>query len=405
MKNKMVIVGAVVVIALIAVVIMLLSGDGGDAGKRQAQMGSDKDPTVTMEGGDIPIVRDDPQEALDRYKRWAQYPPTTRPLHAGMVDLLEPYNADNPALGVIASPAKGCEPVGLGAKCAEPAKLSPARCKLTPEASISVGKADFRVFLYCFNSSDPKNPRLPIKNIKSKVYIKLDRKLTPSLPPIAAGDDGSNGDAKAGDLLYTFLVRPTQKDWGNLYLETEFEVEGRPHVQRADWFSTPHTVATFGTNLRDSARGGHLFIDIPINVSKPGFYKIDANLQQKDGDKQFVASATWEGQLAAGAQNVPLRFWGKVIRDREINGPYIVRNIRGRRDNSPVTPDMLRRALESGQPLGEKKHTEPLYEYIRPAGNFETQSYEAREFTDKEWDSPQKQRRIKYLESVAKGER
>ncbi len=402
MNKKMVGLGIALVVVLGVVTLWLLSGEDTSSGKKMDDvMSSGKDPTITMEG-DIPMVKDDPQEVLEQYRRWAQYPPFSRPLHAGQRDLLEPYDGDRPAIGVIAEKAEGCEPVEGGAKCSKEAKLSSARCKLTPERTISIGKSDFRVYLYCFNSADPKLPRVPIKDIKAKTYVKLDRKLVGSLPPVAVGDDGNNGDAKAGDLLYTFLVRPGTKDWGPLYLEAEFTVEGRPHVQRVDWFSTPHVVARFGKGARDSLRGGHLVVTVPVQVLKEGYYKFDANLQQKEGDREFVASASFEGRLGAGSHSVEFTFWGKVIRDRNLGGPYVVRNIRGRRDNSPVTPDRLRAALESGQALGEVRHTEPLYEHIEPAADHETATYQASDFSDREWESPEKQRRVNYLQGLVK---
>ena len=405
MKKNLVVIGIVVVGALLLLTFFLLSGD--DSRTRKSRKGdsvvtSDRDPTISSDGGNMQLVRDDPQEALERYRRWAQYPPSSRPLHAGQYDLLNPYDAGRPAIGVISEKAEGCEKTETGMKCAKEPKFSSVRCKLTPESAISVGKPDFKVYLYCFNSTDPKQLKLPIKDIKAKVYLKLDRKLIGSPPPIGYGDDGNNGDVKKGDNLYTFLVRPSAKDWGPLYLETEFTVDGHPHVQRADWFSTPRVVGRFRTGTRDALRGGHLAVTVPVQILKEGYYKFDANLQQKEGDKEYVASASFEGRLQVGAQTVDLVFWGKIIKDRNLSGPYVVRNIRGRRDNSPVTPDMLKRSLESGQPLGEVHHTEPLYEYMAPGADHDTAMYQASDFSDKEWDSPEKQRRATFLQSLIK---
>ena len=403
MRKNLVMIGIVVVGALVVLTIFLLSGDESRSRKKgDTVITSDRDPTISSEGGNIPLVREDPQEALDRYRKWAQYPPFSRPLHAGQHDLLHPYDAERPAIGVISEKAEGCEQTQTGMKCAKEPKFSSVRCKLTPERSISVGKGDVKVYLHCFNSTDPKQLKLPIKDIKAKVYLKIDRKLIGSPPPIGFGDDGNNGDAKAGDNLYTFLVRPGSKDWGPLYLETEFTVAGHPHVQRADWFSTPHIVGRFRTGVRDSLRGGHLIVSVPVQILKEGYYKFDANLQQKEGDKEFVSSASYEGRLQPGAQTVELLFWGKVIKDQNLAGPYVVRNIRGRRDNSPVTPDILRRSLETGQPLAEVKHTEPLYEYLDAGQDHETAVYAMGDFSDKEYDSPDKQRRMNFLQGQVK---
>jgi hypothetical protein len=293
---------------------------------------------------------------------------------------------------------KPCEKDASG-KCTTKGELSEIQCRLLPESAISVGKADFRVFLNCLKPGpEQKNSKLNIT--ETKVYVEKQRRPVGTLQPVGAGDDGTNGDAVKGDGVYTFLLRPTGNDWGPMYFEVFFEVEGLKHNQRVSWFSTPHVIAEFSGAPRDSLRNGHLIISVPVNVKKPGFFVIQANLQEKEGDQRMVASATWQGELTGGAQVVDLEFFGKVIRDQDINGPYVVRNIRGQRDNSGVTPAVLRKALESGQEVPAQDHKEPLFEYMSPGADHTTQSYNAKDFSDKEWESADKDRRINYLQSL-----
>ena len=402
MNKKIIAIAAVAVFALLGIIIYLLSGDMDT--EKETRTGKDiisspKDPSLMPgKSGTIPIVDEDPQEALDRYRKWAMYPPFSRPLHAGQVDLLDPYSGDRPAVSVIRVPAKDCTTKGDGLMdCKSPAVFSNIQCKMTPEHSMSVGTKDFKVTLRCFAPKSQGN--LPLELNETKVYRKVFRKTFPSLPPIASGDDGKNGDAVAGDHNYTFVVRPGTKDWGYMFVESAFKVQGMEQVQRTSWFSTPHVVAQFRPNIADSNRNGHLVVSVPVTIRKAGYYKFDANLQKKD-EGAFIASASWEGKLEAGAQTVDIQFWGKIIREANIDGPYVVREIRGRRDNSTVTPDMLKKAMQSGAPLNPPEHTEPLWEDMMPAPNHTTASYTASEFSNDEWQSEDKERRIKYLETL-----
>jgi len=397
-KKMMLILGGVAAVLLVVILFVVLSGDRSAEDVAYGQDPSE--PRIDTDSG-MPIVSDDPAEVLEDYLKWAKYPPTTRPLHEGMVDLIDPFNPDNlqTPIGVIKTPAQ-CSRADDGTmNCTSKAELSDVQCKLVSESSISIGRDDFKVFLNCYRPG-PEQKNLPVSNLQPKVYMKQDTKIIPSLPPVGFGDEGTNGDAKAGDALYTFLVRPTANDWGPMYLEVSFEVEGLKHVQRTNWYSTPHKIADFTGNARDSLDGGHLKVSLPINVVKAGYYIIRANLQEKEGGQRFVAAATYEGELDAGAQVVDLIFFGKVIRDSGVNGPYVVREIRGLRDNSPVNAAMLRRALESGQAIGPQEHKEPLQEYMKSAPNHTTQAYNAKDFSEKEWESEEKNRRVNYLKSL-----
>jgi len=399
--KKLAIIGGVFIALLAVLIIYFLTRKPGDE-SREA-MSSPRDPTLENMGeGNVPIVSEDPEEALERYTQWAQYPPYSRPLYEGMVDLTDPYNASRPPVSIISTPARGCKsgPDGIP-KCETPAVLSDFQCELSPEASVVVGRKDFRVTLRCFNK---EGVNLPITGITPKVYRILNRNQYPSLPPIGYGDLGTNGDTKAGDLVYTFMIRPTAEDWGQMYLEVDMDVRGLRHNQRCSWLSTPHIVAEFKTPLRDRLADGHLIVSVPVLIQKAGYFEFQANLQEKGGDGRFIAYATWEGELEAGNQTVEFKFWGKVLKDRGIDGPYVLRQIRGKRNNSPVSPAMVQRAVAEHKEIPEPKTVEPMWEHIVNAPDFETQVYNSSDFSGAVWDSKEKQDRIQFLEEQVKRE-
>lgn len=405
MQKRFIAAIAIGLVLLIGIIYLLMSPSRQSREQSERDQASSSEPGMRMDDSGQLIIEDDPATHLERYKKWAQYPPTSRPLFSGQVDLLDPYNATKPPIGVLQSPAQGCEPsTGSEAmKCAKPAVLSDVTCSLTPERYISIGSKDFRIFLSCASPKQNEGKPLPIDSIESKVYRQVYRKITPSLPAISSADDGQNGDQKAGDRIYTFTVRPTAQDWGDMFLETTFKVGGFTHNQRANWFSTPHKIGEFQQGIRDANRNGQLVLSVPVNILKAGYYKFDANLVQQEGDKAPVASATFEGDLQTGNQTIEIVFFGKVIKDSKLDGPYVVRNIRGMRNNSPVTPSILKASLTSGRPLGAQQHTEPLQEYMEPlAGEHVTDRYKAAEFSGEEWQSEEKDRRMKYLEGLVK---
>ncbi|MCE9599945.1 MAG: hypothetical protein K8S54_18440 [Spirochaetia bacterium] len=393
-RNQLIIIGSILGVLILVVGYVLMRDDSKTRNAERDLLSSQKDPTVTPVGPEgIPIVNEDPREVLDRYVKWSQYPPHSRPLHAGMVDLIDPYNMDRPPVGVIQSPAQGCTMNDGIPRCDKPAVFSDVNCKMTPQASISVGKGDFKVTLRCFNK---EGVNVALSSIVPKVYRNLHRKDYPTLPPVAYGDKGTDGDDKASDNIYTFLIRPTQQDWGDLFLEVDFEVNGLKHNQRTSWFSTPQVIAEFRDGAQDSIRNGHLVVTVPVTIHKKGYYTFDANLQSQAGSKDFVSSSSVEGDFEAGARTIEFQFWGKVIRDTGADGPYVVREIRGRRNNSPVTPSMVRKAMEENREISGN-HTEPLWEYMAPGANHVTRSYTSDEFSKEEWNSDEKQQRIEFL--------
>ncbi|MCR9144325.1 MAG: hypothetical protein NXI24_18910 [bacterium] len=407
--NQRILIGlAGAAIAALLVALIYILGGGSDGPSDQDIVSSPSDPsrdTPLMPGegdesGDaVFIAPNDPVERLERYRKWAVFPPFSRPLHAGQRDLLEPFNAARPAVGVVKTPAANCTTGADGKRdCAQPAEISDVQCDMTPESTISVGREDFRVTVSCV---DPRGERLALDDLQAKVYRKLFRKTYGSLPPVSINDQGESGDASAKDRIYTVVVRPTAQDWGHMFVEIDAQVGDFQHNQRANWYSTPHTVATInGAAVRDSIQDGHLKIAVPLTVQKAGYYEVQANLQEQGGEQRLIASATWEGDLEAGNQIVDLIYWGKILHDSDVDGPYLVRNLRAKRNNSPVSPSMIAKSRAENKPVPMVNHTEPMWEYVAlPEQDIVTGVYSASQFSTAEWSSDEKEARLKFLES------
>lgn len=398
-KNTILIIAVIAVIVLIGLAVVMMSDTELTEDEKRVIEHSETPPGNNENSPEVTGVPLDPEEELEAYKLWAKYPPTSRPLHEGQLDLLKPFKLPRTPIRVIAKKAEGCSAPDSTGKvvCEKKAELAEISCKLQPQNSHSFGTGDFHIFLHCISLKD--NSKVEVSNIKARVFRQFNRKTYNSLPPIGFGDNGDHGDQTAGDKIYTFLVRPGTNDWGPMYIETKFNVMGIDHVQQIDWFSTPHIVGNISGGVRDNIRDGHLVIDVPVNIKKAGYYEFRANLQELSGEKRMVASASVKKRLKKGPQVVELQFWGKVINDSEIDGPYLVRNIRGFRDNGVMPADELKQYVMKGEIPEPRETTEPAQEYMKPADDHKTQGYKSDQFTDQEWESEEKSKRINYLQS------
>ena len=401
MKEKRILIIILSVIAIAAIVLISILIIKPTSNVIDADMASGEDPSLQYFGEDnqLVLINENPVDVLNQFMKWSQYPPDSRPLFEGQVDLIEPYTIKNlptPAFKVLPN---NCKPDDE--ECGSQIEfLEGITCDFNSEIQVSFGTDPIHFLLFCSNEN---NERLKLESLVAQVFRTDDGKATPSLPVISASDDGANGDVKANDRIYTITVKPGKQDWGFMTVSANFKINGNQITQVATWYSTPHTVAEFQDGVTDSIQDGHLVVRVPLLVKKAGYFLIESNLQEKNNPNRFIATATYEGKLNVGRQIIPLRFWGKLLGDQGIDGPYLVREIRARRDNAVVTPDMVERSFQTGEELhGEQ--IEPLWEYVKIAPIYETNEYRAKDFSKELWDSDQKQQRIKFLKQLIEEE-
>lgn len=399
-RNLILMIAGAVILVLVVFVVVLLNRDSDDYDEGDTIYERESDLNQDPDNPDAAgISGNDPVERLERYQEWAKYPPNSRPLHKGQHDLVHPYDGKKSKVGIVTKPGKNCKMVVGEVECEVKPEISKdVHCNLNPASSILVGKGEMHFALFCHNE---KGQNLEITNIKSQVYRMLNRKRQNSQQPTHTADDGTHGDAKSGDKIYAIVVRPTTRDWGHVYLEVDMEVNGLKHNQRADFQFTPHIVAEFGhgtvTDSIDS--NGSLVIRVPIIIKKKGDYDFQANLQEEGGDKRFIAHSSVRKEFTAGPHNLEFVFFGKIIRDANIDGPYVMREIRGMRNNGPVSRREVEESRVAGTELVREKN-EPQWEHVKPYGKtYTTQTYRADQFSQDEYDSEEKQRRIQLYES------
>ncbi len=136
--------------------------------------------------------------------------------------------------------------------------------------------------------------------------------------------------------------------------------------------------ARFSGDFDDRIEEGSLRIDVGIGVRRAGHYLVDCNLYGAHGEP--VAWSRFKGRLELGDTQLPLRFFGKVIRDAEVAGPWSIGQLRGGRYVEGAAADMQMMAPFSGSYQTTVQHLSKL--------------------SDLPWQSPQKAAKIAKLEQL-----
>jgi hypothetical protein len=322
--------------------------------------------------------------ALTMYREYSKFPPNSRPVDESYSDIAQP--------GLIAS-----APQPLLVTDAAGKKLaSGVYCTLQPEEqNVSAGQQQ-RITLTCQRGPQaaPNAPPLAIQVEGMAAEVVAEDGKISALPLGSAtfNDDGSRGDELARDGVYTVaLPIAAQALPGHVTFAADVRMADREAADpdtaqqlRAGFSIAPPAPARFTGNARDRLEEGSLIVTIELEVERAGRYRVFANLEHAG---ELLAYAKEDLTLDVGVHQVPLLFFGKILRDAGHDGPFQITQLRGQRFN-----------LEPGNqgPLNE-----PLPILLQA---HETAAYRASEFSSKEWTSPYKQERIAELSALAASE-
>jgi len=295
------------------------------------------------------------------YRARTRYAPDSGRLHPGAVDLLEPNRRYETPRPIQATLERG--PGGV------------VRYQLVADH-------------YYYTGDDVVTASLQVRRGDEIVPVVIRRAVA-----VAEGASGEVGEERSltfrlrdGDLSADLdLAAAFPEHHGPIQILTEFEWEpGASEEATLRLFTTPVGGVPAGFSGRDGDRvhQGSLVVDVGVDVLRAGFYRIDANLFSQAGAP--LAFASFKGELAAGPQQVPIEFFGLLLLDLGVPGPYEVRNLRGYLFRDGAHPDRLR--------MRDAAHTHW------------TRSYPLAGFSDEEYASEHKTRMIELLEAdVAAG--
>ncbi|MCR9145114.1 MAG: hypothetical protein NXI24_22950 [bacterium] len=330
----------------------------------------------------------DKQQLIRDYKDWAKYPPNSRPLLPSHRDQIE-YRRIPVAMQKM--------PVKIDGEL----KPSDYSCLLQPEKhTITEGEA-MRVFLSCHKTGEQSKREIRVADYRIEARAG-ERKFAPVKPTV--NDAGLNGDAVAGDRVQTFEFRPRSSDWADMHLTVNFEIEGdesgAKHSLRTHFFASPVAPARFTGNFREEFREGSLIVLAEVEVEKPGNYTIQANLMTTSDEP--VAFARNDANLKSGRHFVELEYYGKILRDRDLAGPYRLVGLRGSLNTDVIQPEMLARPPAEVQKflrnIRDDRPKRMVIPYYTKA--YTTKEYDLALFTEAEYTSPAKERRLTELQAL-----
>lgn len=196
---------------------------------------------------------------------------------------------------------------------------------------------------------------------------------------VAFHDDGKDGDSEAHDNTLSTRFVPAEHSElsvaSTARIDAYIDIDGHPRHLVRDFVFAPRNVLEV-KGMHDQLRDGSLVVTLDCEVLENGVYTFYANLVASDDSP--IAMTKLSFPLTAGRKNVDLTFFGKVIRDRGIDGPYIVRDIHG-----------MRRA--------EGDEMDVWWSHPTP---HRTARYAADDLSDAEWNDPERIERLQNFERV-----
>jgi hypothetical protein len=146
-------------------------------------------------------------------------------------------------------------------------------------------------------------------------------------------DDGTGKDLAPGDYHYTatYLPSPTEQaallhDGIHVFVEVAFEAPQslgpRKYVTVMEYSREPDAVVN--GNYNDALQNGSLVINVGVTAKVAAPYRVIGTLYSGES---ALAFASKEIPLAVGDGFVPLLFFGKILHDRALDGPYELRYV------------------------------------------------------------------------------
>jgi hypothetical protein len=190
--------------------------------------------------------------------------------------------------------------------------------------------------LLTVTATDDNGAVLPLRVLSSMAHSPQDTgggKAAPLAPVVTQPfvDDGSNGDAHAGDGTFTARLDPTAEGFGNFagLIRTELVVQSgdQQGYVAFDVVYAPRAPATWTGSVHDAMRDGSLDFILGVDVDQPGRYVITGRVDDADG--KALALVTFNDELGAGARQVPLRVYGRLVRDLKPAMPLTLHDVEG----------------------------------------------------------------------------
>ena len=246
---------------------------------------------------------------------------------------------------------------------------------------------------FTVSATDDNGAVLPLRIVSSVAHSPQDTgggKAAPLAPVVTQAfvDDGTQGDLQAGDGVWTGRLDPTAEGFGNFagMIRTELIVQSgeQQGYVAFDVVYTPQVPATWTGPVRDTLQDGSLDFLLAVDVNQPGRYVVTGRVDDATG--RPLALVTFNDELGAGAQQVPLQVYGRLVRDQKPVFPLVLHDVEGFLLRPDAYPDRALMPARDGPVATSRK-------------------YVLAQFTDAHWSSDETQRYLaEYGKDVAQAQ-
>ncbi len=198
--------------------------------------------------------------------------------------------------------------------------------------------------------------------------------------PLELQDQGRDGDAQAGDGVFTGYVQPRAQGFegveGLLRLELNLAYGGQPGFIFFDFIFSPQVAARWVPGVREVLEQGSLNFYLKAQVLLPGRYVVSARFDDATG--RSFALALFNQELPTGPQDIRLSLFGKLVQDEKPVFPVRLRDVDAFLLRPDVHPDRVMLPRQYGV-----VHT--------------SRSHSLADFSTAEWNSEERQRYVDEL--------
>ena len=393
-QQRLLIFGGGIALVLFAVLGYLLFGPEG-SGERALGQESDlrrmEHDESAAAGGGSPLAAlqrkmlagwvPNRKNLLAHYQLYFRYPHNSRPLNSDMRDLLDPFRIVEPPKPIYTSsrPGESDRPVLF----------------VSTDVPMNVIVGD-RSFVAHVTVKEPgSNRSVPFKVVSARILgdgsagrVRID--------DARYSDDGRDFDREANDHTVAFhwkATSPSRLTWGELALSLELKAEEQQFKLEVPFRATPVPAGKFTGRFEEKIENGSLVIEAEVDIDTAGYFQFAANLMHAATQRPSHL-AIHQANLAAGRHMVPMLFFGKIFRDKDLDGKFTLTYLRGFRHNVPdrgtATGDAKAR---NRRPVRSKQ--EPLEQWMAPyMDSYTTKSYALDAFSDKEYEGEDKDQAI-----------
>ena len=295
-----------------------------------------------------------------------RFPPSSQPLRKDMKDVLQPNRRWENALPLALA-------IGASGSGQDPPKEGDLSYEFTGNAFSVIGSSSLVATLEVFHAD---HQRIAVDVTAATVTAVDTGKVVAT---VSLTDDGNH--------LYSASITPSAIDGlgsyrGVVKLDVGFvasEGDHRPAQASLDFKVSGSAPAVFNGVSGEKLSPDGLEIDVDVQVTEPGQYFVQGCLF--DAKDEPIGFAVARPQLVAGRGSVPLVFFGLLFHDANVPGPYVFKTLTGNRMPAP----------------GEADHAD----MDAWTGSYRTQAYAVSDFSDKEYESPQKDAKIQALSDLA----